>query len=78
MGDASEVRRRSWETRRAKYGERGHAGSYARHRNYHGRRALAWIIQMHRDAVLSEGQCCTALDMDRVNFRRLVDEATHD
>ena len=78
MGDASEVRRRSWETRRAKYGERGHSGSYARHQNYHGRRALAWIIQMHRDAVLSEGQCCTALDMDRVNFRRLVDEATHD
>lgn len=28
--EASEIRARAWETRRAKYGERGHSGSYSR------------------------------------------------
>jgi hypothetical protein len=30
MIDLSEVRKSAWETRRAKYGERGHRGSYSR------------------------------------------------
>jgi hypothetical protein len=71
--DLSEVRRASWATRRAKYGQSGHAGSYARARDGVGRRALVLVIQLHNEEVLSEGQCCKALDMDRIDFRILRD-----
>lgn len=40
-----------------------------------GRAALAVLIDMHRKEELSEGQCCQMLDMERVAFRKLVDEA---
>lgn len=30
VAELSEIRARAWATRRAKYGERGHCGSYAR------------------------------------------------
>lgn len=71
MADISAVRAKAWETRRGKYGARGHAGSYAR--SLRERRALALIADLHRAAILSEGQCCAALDMDRVSFRAMVD-----
>jgi hypothetical protein len=67
----SEVRIAAWKTRREKYGARGHAGSYAR--TLRERRALELIARLHREAVLSEGQCCQALDMGRVDFRAMVD-----
>lgn len=65
----------AWDTRRAKYGEAGHAG-YRRRRALLDRRALALIVRMHVEQVLSEGQCCAALDLDRVEFRALCDEFT--
>jgi hypothetical protein len=37
-------------------------------------RALALIARLHNDAVLSEGQICTALEMDRIEFRAMVDQ----
>ena len=71
----SEARAKAWATRRAKYGARGHAGSYARLRiDFIARRALALVLRLHEDATLSEGQCCKALGLDRVAFRRLCDE----
>jgi hypothetical protein len=75
MSGASEAR---WKTRREKYGPCGHGGSYARWtRDPLGVRALALVIQLHREEVLSEGQCCDALDIDRVSFRELVDGAAN-
>lgn len=70
----SEAREKAWETRRAKYGPRGHSGSYSRWQiEPLGRFALNLVIHLHREATLSEGQCCKALNIERVAFRRLVD-----
>jgi hypothetical protein len=77
-----EARRKAWETRRRRYGPAGHAGvhvTYQRRRTLVdplGRRALALVVKLHLEEVLSEGQCCKALDMDRLDFRRIVDELT--
>ncbi len=67
------ARAKAWQTRRAKYGDRGHAGAYRRPTDSLGRRALALVIRLHHEETLSEGQCCKALDLDRVAFRELVD-----
>lgn len=72
--DLSEVRRRAWETRRAKYGQRGHAGAYAGPRSALGLRALQLVAWLHEEGTLSEGQCCKALDMERVEFRIMCDK----
>src|SRR5687767_54596 len=69
-------RAKAWTTRREKYGERGHSGSYRRPTDSLGRRALALVIRLHHEATLSEGQCCKALRLDRVDFRRLCDAAS--
>lgn len=73
-----ESRKRAWETRRAKYGPAGHAGTYrtcgSRVVNDLGRRALAFVLQLYANGELSEGQCAKALRIDRVSFRVLVDE----
>ena len=36
--------------------------------------ALALIARLHNDGMLSEGQCCSALEMDRIEFRAMVDQ----
>lgn len=71
----AEVRKRAWATRRERYGPRGHGGAYTRPSPAVQRNALAYVVRLHRDGTLSEGQCCKALDMDRVAFRALCDEA---
>lgn len=67
-------RARAWATRRAKYGEHGHSGAYRKPTDPVGRRALALVISLHIQETLSEGQCCAALNIDRVSFRALCDE----
>jgi hypothetical protein len=67
-------RARAWATRREKYGEHGHAGSYRRPADPIGRRALATVISLHLQETLSEGQCCAALNIDRVSFRAICDD----
>lgn len=57
------------------YGPRGHAGSYARPAHSLGLRALRLVLRLYAEEVLSEGQCCKALDLDRVEFRALADAA---
>lgn len=80
MSELSAVRKKAWETRRAVYGPSGHAGAYAfphrREGSSVGSRALRLVILMHREAVLSEGQCCQYLGLDRVEFRKLCDAET--
>lgn len=73
--DMAEVRRRSWVTRRAKYGPGGHSGSYSRSAvDRLGLKALALVVRLHNEATLSEGQCCKAFGLGRVEFRRLADQ----
>ena len=70
----SDARAKAWETRRAKYGAKGHAGRYTRFAfDPIGRKALALIMILHDQEVLSEGQCCKALDLDRITFRIMRD-----
>lgn len=75
----SDARAKAWATRRAKYGPKGHDG-------YHGRprrtapsqleaRALALIARLNREGALSEGQCCKALGLDRIEWRAICDAA---
>lgn len=77
MTDLSAARKTAWETRRALYGPSGHTGAYAFPRRMPGQgvghRALRLVILLHREAVLSEGQCCQYLGLDRVEFRKLCD-----
>lgn len=71
----SEARAKAWETRRAKYGPRGHDGYHRRPARSLELRALKLIVRLHEEGTLSEGQCCKALDLDRVDFREMVDAA---
>ena len=70
MTDISAIRRTAWETRRAKYGPKGHAGRYGRARP---NRLLDLVIRLHVEGVLSEGQVAAAAGIDRVSVRRLAD-----
>jgi hypothetical protein len=71
----SETRTKAWETRRITYGWKGHSdNAYARRYDGLRFRALSLIARLHNDGVLSEGQCCTALEMERVEFRAMVDQ----
>lgn len=62
----------SWATRRAKYGPAGHGG-YSRRVSPLERAALRLIAKLHSEEMLSEGQCCQALGLDRVEFREICD-----
>ncbi|PKR56368.1 hypothetical protein COO92_21425 [Thalassospira lohafexi] len=68
-------RQRAWETRRAKYGQRGHSGTYSRFKSGTGqvKRMQDALIQLHREEVLSEGQVAKIIGCGRVEVRRLVD-----
>jgi len=70
--DLKDVRKRAWETRRAKYGERGHKGSY-NYRRCHCNQMTALLIKLHNEAVLSEGQVAKATGLDRASIRKLAD-----
>lgn len=72
----NEARTKAWVTRRAKYGTKGHAGSYSREGAGVASlrwRALDWIIELHEKGVLSEGQCSKRLGIERVAWRIMVD-----
>lgn len=75
--DAQGWRRKAWVTRRAKYGESGHAGSYARRCSQCvGSKALLDLaIRLHVEGVLSEGQVARAAGLHRIDVRKLADAA---
>lgn len=73
----SQIRRRAWATRRQKYGATGHNGSYSRP---HGScpdcaRMRDWLVRLHVEGVLSEGQATKATGLDRVSVRIHADAA---
>ena len=73
--DPSEVRKRAWETRRARYGNRGHSGAYLTGRPCPRCASMeAMLIRLHAEGVLSEGQAVNATGLDRVEVRKLADQ----
>ena len=71
----SEARSKAWKTRREKYGPRGHSGSCrcgvsARSASL----MMRYLIRLHIDGVLSEGQVSSATGLDRISVRTLADE----
>ena len=72
------ARKKAWETRRKKYGAHGHRGigaAYGRPCSVDRdrmKRMEDCIIDMHRAAVLSEGQTAKVLGMHRIAVRDLV------
>lgn len=66
----------AWKTRRERYGQSGHSGSYrcglTRDRKADG--ALRLIVRLHQEGVLSEGQVSSALGISRIEVRKLSDE----
>lgn len=75
----ADVRKRSWKTRREKYGVRGHGGSYCHPQpiytarwNERLRSMEAALIRLYREGVLSEGQVSKATGLDRVSCRDLA------
>jgi hypothetical protein len=74
-----EIRARAWRTRREKYGERGHSGTYGRVRPIYTARwnerlqtMQAELIRLWREGVLSEGQVSKATGLDRISCRELA------
>lgn len=64
----------TWATRRERYGPTGHAGYRLRaRRSPIEEAALRLIVRLHEEEMLSEGQCCQALDVDRIEFREIRD-----
>lgn len=87
MTKRGDARAKAWATRRAKYGARGHGGSYSRGptRGTGPRpscdacqRTQYLLISLHVDGVLSEGQVAKATGLDRVAIRELADTMKED
>ena len=78
MTDLTEVRNRAWKTRRQKYGKRGHDSSYSRPKGacQNCARMTDWLVRLHNEGVLSEGQAAKATGLDRVSLRILADAAS--
>ena len=76
MSDLTEVRSQAWRTRRVKYGEKGHSGSYSRgpHHCSACDRMQRVIASLHLDELLTEGQAAKATGLDRVVLRTLADD----
>jgi hypothetical protein len=77
----TDVRKRAWKTRRAKYGERGHSGAYCHPQvvytarwNERLRTMTDALIRLWREGVLSEGQVSKATGIDRVSCRDLASQ----
>lgn len=75
----ADIRKRSWETRRKKYGQHGHGGAYSHPQviytarwNERLRTMQDALIRLYREGVLSEGQVSKATGLDRVSCRDLA------
>ena len=76
MSDLTAIRKTAWETRRQKYGARGHASNYSRPRTGPCNcAAYLMIVRLYHEGVLSEGQAARALNIDRVTLRMEADDA---
>jgi phage FluMu protein Com len=73
--DLAITRAKAWATRRARYGASGHAGAYARSsvRCPHCKALADFIIRLHSEGTLSEGQAARVTRFDRVTVRKMTD-----
>lgn len=69
----SEVRKEAWETRRKRYGNHGHNGSYARPCQT-CKQAIAFIVRLLDEGTISEGQAAKATGLHRISLREMVDD----
>ena len=76
---SKESRAQAWETRREKYGPRGHNGAYGALRPIYTapwhermRKMQDTLIRLYREGVLSEGQVSKSTGLDRVTCRDLA------
>lgn len=82
MADLRKARAAAWETRRERYGARGHSGSYQRGKATKYERsespvvrgAINLVFDLLNEGTLSEGQVAKALKLDRVGVRRMADQ----
>lgn len=71
---SNDARAKAWKTRREKYGERGHSGTYSCGGGCeHCQRMARAIVRLHNEGVLTEGQAAKITGMDRVSLRRIAD-----
>lgn len=70
-----ETRAKAWKTRRAKYGEKGHDGAYQRPCPHCHDMRMA-IASLCAEEILSEGQASKLTGLDRVELRKMMDDAT--
>jgi hypothetical protein len=70
------ARKRAWETRRRKYGPKGHGSSYSRTQGACAscQRMTDLIVRLHVEEVLSEGQAARATGLHRIDLRKLADD----
>ena len=76
MNEISERRKRAWETRREKYGALGHAGAYSQRGGacQDCARMRDWLVRLHIEGTLSEGQASKATGLSRIDLRAAADE----
>ena len=69
------ARTKAWETRRARYGARGHAGTYSRPVLHCSRcnQMARLLCRLLNEGVLSEGQVSTATGMHRIEVRAMAE-----
>lgn len=72
----TEVRARAWQTRRTKYGPKGHNSSFTRSAVPCARcRSMeALIVRLHNEGILTEGQAAKATGLYRIELRALADK----
>lgn len=74
----TDVRKRAWETRRKKYGQRGHSGAYSSpHNSIRLDSSTDLLVRLWREGILSEGQVSRATGLDRVSCRDLAIQQAH-
>ncbi|SCB30681.1 hypothetical protein [Rhizobium lusitanum] len=76
MTSISETRKRAWITRREKYGPIGHRGSYSRNPGPcpDCARMRGWLVRLHVEGTLSEGQAAKATGLGRIDLRKAADD----
>ncbi len=73
--ELSEVRKRAWETRRVKYGPKGHSGAYSRFTTCSRcERMESLLCQLRNEGLLTEGQIAKATGLHRIRIREICDD----
>lgn len=72
--DIGAIRRRAWKTRRARYGQIGHFGSYRCGSWTNSIELSRLIAYVNGTGLMSEGELSQLLNMDRVSIRIHADE----